>query len=116
MLTSSDKLLLSKLLNSEIIIKWDDELIGKNSVTPWTIERINISIVRDVLGISDLTTIVFLFENLCKGDVNLSFDCFEKLYNTFKKGYKIRKLLFFFDIILCPLSELIYRGSVRKWL
>ncbi len=41
---------------------------------------------------------------------------FEKLYNTFKKGYKIRKLLFFFDIILCPLSELIYRGSVRKWL
>ena len=52
-------------------------------------EKINASIVRDVLGISDLSTIILLFENLCKGDVNLSFDCFEKLY---RKGVSIDKL------------------------
>ncbi len=52
-------------------------------------EKINISIVRDVLGISDLSTIIFLFESLCKGDVNLSFDCFEKLY---RQGISIDKL------------------------
>ena len=52
-------------------------------------EKINISIVRDVLGISDLSTIIFLFENLCKGDVNLSFDCFDKLY---RQGVSIDKL------------------------
>ena len=44
-------------------------------------EKINISIVREVLGISDLSAVIMLFENLCKGDVNLSFDCFEKLYS-----------------------------------
>ena len=52
-------------------------------------EKINISIVREVLGISDLSTIIFLFESLCKGDVDLSFDCFEKLY---KKGISVDKL------------------------
>ena len=52
-------------------------------------EKINISIVREVLGISDLSTIIFLFENLCKGDVTLSFDCFEKLY---RQGVSIDKL------------------------
>ena len=52
-------------------------------------EKINISIVREVLGISDLSAVVFLFENLCKGDVNLSFDCFEKLY---RQGVSIDKL------------------------
>ena len=41
-------------------------------------EKINISFVREVLGIRDLSKIIFLFENLCKGDVNLSFDCFDK--------------------------------------
>ena len=44
-------------------------------------EKVNISIVREVLGISDLSAVIMLFENLCKGDVNLSFDCFEKLYS-----------------------------------
>ena len=44
-------------------------------------EQINISIVREILGISDLSAVIMLFENLCKGDVNLSFDCFEKLYS-----------------------------------
>lgn len=44
-------------------------------------EKINISIVREVLGISDISAVIMLFENLCKGDVNLSFDCFEKLYS-----------------------------------
>ena len=52
-------------------------------------EKINISIVREVLGISDLSAVIFLFENLCKGDVNLSFDCFEKLY---RQGVSIDKL------------------------
>jgi DNA polymerase-3 subunit gamma/tau len=52
-------------------------------------EKINISVVREVLGISDLSTIIFLFENLCKGDVNLSFDCFDKLY---RQGVSIDKL------------------------
>jgi len=52
-------------------------------------EKINISTVREVLGISDLSTIIFLFENLCKGDVKLSFDCFEKLY---RQGISIDKL------------------------
>ena len=52
-------------------------------------EKINISIVREVLGISDLSAVVFLFENLCKGDVNVSFDCFEKLY---RQGVSIDKL------------------------
>ena len=52
-------------------------------------EKINISIVREVLGISDPSAVVFLFENLCKGDVTLSFDCFEKLY---RQGVSIDKL------------------------
>ena len=52
-------------------------------------EKINISIVREVLGISDLSAVIMLFENLCKGDVNLSFDCFEKLY---RQGVSIDKL------------------------
>ena len=52
-------------------------------------EKINISIVREVLGISDPSAVVFLFENLCKGDVTLSFDCFEKLY---RQGISIDKL------------------------
>ena len=52
-------------------------------------EKINISIVREVLGISDLSAVIMLFENLCKGDVNLSFDFFEKLY---RQGVSIDKL------------------------
>ena len=35
-------------------------------------EKINISVVREVLGISDLSTIIFLFENLVKTFVNNS--------------------------------------------
>ena len=32
-----------KLVNFEIKFMWADELIGKNSVIPWTAERMNIS-------------------------------------------------------------------------
>ena len=39
----------------------------------------------------------------------------KKLTDTFKKGYKIRKILFFLDVILCPMKELKYRASVKKW-
>ena len=52
-------------------------------------QQINITIVRKVLGISDLSTIILLFENLCKGNVNSSFDCFENLY---RQGISIDKL------------------------
>ena len=43
-LTSIDKLLLLNLKKSEINIRCDDELIGKNSVTPCIKDRIKISI------------------------------------------------------------------------
>ena len=43
-LTSISKFLLLNSKYSEIIIKWEDELIGKNSVIPWTKDKINISI------------------------------------------------------------------------
>jgi hypothetical protein len=43
-LTSIDKLWLLKLRNLENRIKWEEELIGKNSVIPWTTDKINISI------------------------------------------------------------------------
>jgi len=67
-------------------------------------EKINISIVREVLGISDLSTIIFLFENLCKGNVNLSFDCFEKLY---RQGVSI-------DQLAKSLMSLVYNLSLVK--
>ena len=67
-------------------------------------EKINISIVREVLGISDLSTIIFLFENLCKGNVNSSFDCFEKLY---RQGVSI-------DQLAKSLMSLVYNLSLIK--
>ena len=67
-------------------------------------EKINISIVREVLGISDLSTIIFLFENLCKGNVNSSFDCFEKLY---RQGVSI-------DQLAKSLMSLVYNLSLVK--
>ena len=44
-LTSIDKLFSSKSRYSDTNIKWEEELMGKNSVIPWTAERINISII-----------------------------------------------------------------------
>ena len=44
-LTSIDNAWFLKLSLSEIKIKWEDELIGKNSVTPCINERIIISIM-----------------------------------------------------------------------
>ena len=38
----------SKLKYSEIIIRWDDELTGINSVIPWIKDKINISIILKV--------------------------------------------------------------------
>ena len=43
-LTSIDKAWFLKSNLSEIKIKWEDELTGKNSVIPWTKDKINISI------------------------------------------------------------------------
>ena len=43
-LTSIDNAWFLKLSLSEIKIKWEDELIGKNSVIPWIKDKINISI------------------------------------------------------------------------
>ena len=34
----------------------------------------------------------------------------------FKKGYHLKKYTWFFDIFICPVSELLYRCSVRKWI
>ena len=52
-------------------------------------EKINVSVVREVLGLTDSSSIMFLFENLCKGDVELSLDYFEKLY---QQGISIEEL------------------------
>ena len=38
-LTSIDKFLFSKFKNSAKIIKCEDELTGKNSITPWTKDK-----------------------------------------------------------------------------
>ena len=46
----------SKLKYSETIIKWDEELIGKNSVIPWIKDRMNISIM--------LLTLIFMLVHL----------------------------------------------------
>ena len=43
-LTSIDRLWSLKFKKSENIIKWEEELIGKNSVTPCIRDKINISI------------------------------------------------------------------------
>ena len=43
-LTSIERLWFSKLEYFEIKIRWEEELIGKNSVIPWIKDRLNISI------------------------------------------------------------------------
>ena len=41
---------------------------------------------------------------------------FKKFKNVFKKGYDLKGFYWLIDIIKCPLSELAYRFSVKKWL
>ena len=53
-LTSIDKPSFSKLMNLEIKIKCEEELTGKNSVIPWTKDRINISIILKKLKLKDV--------------------------------------------------------------
>ena len=43
-LTSIERLWFSKLINSDIKIRWEEELMGKNSVIPCIRDKINISI------------------------------------------------------------------------
>ena len=43
-LTSTERLWLSKLRYSDTKIRWEDELTGKNSVIPWIIDKIKISV------------------------------------------------------------------------
>ena len=38
-----------------------------------------------------------------------------KMIKIFNEGFQRRGLMFFFDIFSCPIRELIYRGSVKKW-
>ena len=45
-LTSIDRLLLLNFENSEKIIKCEEELTGKNSVTPWIKDKIMISYIE----------------------------------------------------------------------
>jgi hypothetical protein len=51
----------------EKIIKWDEELIGKNSVTPWIKDKSIISMFNWVLKLKDV--LLMTFKNayqLCK--------------------------------------------------
>lgn len=41
---------------------------------------------------------------------------FGKFFYTFNKGFKLKGLLWFIDVFKCPLSELVYRASVKKWM
>ena len=45
-LTSIERLWFSKLRRFDIKIKWEEELTGMNSVTPWIKDKINISIIN----------------------------------------------------------------------
>ena len=47
-LTSIDRLWLSKLKYFEIMIRWEEELTGKNSVMPWIKDSIKISITSNL--------------------------------------------------------------------
>jgi len=38
------------------------------------------------------------------------------IFIIFKKGYHLKKYMWFFDIFICPASEVLYRCSVRKWI
>ena len=40
----------------------------------------------------------------------------KNISKIFKKGYHLKKYMWFFDIFICPVSELLYRCSVRKWI
>ena len=52
-------------------------------------ERISLDLVREVIGLTDSSLAINLFENLCKGDVNSSLTQFDDLY---KKGISIDQL------------------------
>ena len=41
---------------------------------------------------------------------------FKKFIDVFKIGYGLKGYYWFIDIIKCPLSEIVYRASVKKWL
>jgi len=43
-LTSIDKFWFSKIKKLDTKIRWEDELTGRNSVIPWTTDKINTSI------------------------------------------------------------------------
>ena len=58
-LTSIERLCCLKFMCSEIKIKCDDELTGKNSVIPCTKERINISIIIKELVVKDVFLMSF---------------------------------------------------------
>ena len=39
----------------------------------------------------------------------------KNLIDTFQIGYKFRGVFWFFDIFYCPVKEILYRASVKKW-
>jgi len=41
---------------------------------------------------------------------------FSEFFHIFNKGFKLKGFLWFIDIFKCPLSELMYRASVKKWM
>ena len=40
----------------------------------------------------------------------------KKLYKTFQDGFQLKNVNWLLDIIKCPISEIFYRISVKKWL
>lgn len=40
----------------------------------------------------------------------------KNVFIVFKKGYHLKKYIWYFDILICPLSEILYRCSVKKWI
>ena len=59
-----------------------ENVIAKNNT-------VNINVVRDVLGLTDFSSIMDLFKNLFKGDVDSSLTQFDKLY---EQGVSIDEL------------------------
>ncbi len=67
-------------------------------------KEINITLVRDVLGLSDTTIVVDLFSHLCEGDVKVSLQKFDDLY---QKGVSI-------DLLAKSLMNFIYHTARIK--
>ncbi len=40
----------------------------------------------------------------------------KKFLHIFRQGYQLKKLYWILDIIICPLSEIMYRLSVKRWI